>query len=783
MPRYYTCMTLRRSIAVGLLSAALSPVASAILFLDISGRGDEEAILGLASRGIIEGYADSTFRPLAPINRAEFMTILIKSRLNDHTPKDVRCFRDLDVKTPQWYAIPVCSAQELGIISGYPDGTFKPDRSVNLAEALKMAFRTFGMFPTIKNASGQWFVPYLHEARNRNILVSLLKNPTHVLTRGEMAVLIHSLVTAAEHKDNNPSTSASEAVCGNTRLEYGEQCDDGNALNGDGCSSICFLVLEPVRRAFLRIDTQATGVVNTIVQGQKRIPLLKFTAIAGRQDVILTSLTFEPTAGSLLFAKHYSLLMDRDGTGTYSSVAQSEGRTDQSTLTFDRLAGGGILIPKDLNVPFKVVADLVSTLGPVSLGIDFALGKEDFVQGQGAIDGIALTGIQQNNTCTSANCFITVNTRANQDINVVERGNLWVTEDNLRAQNHLLLGGTVTPALLRLRMRSDGEAIDVHHIRIDGVTNDVDSLLFFRLSPGQPFDPHALQPFAQATNGQCPEQPQSRFCAVLSLSTLLIQPNQEAVIIVAAKMKTDQLGAVSGHELTLSLSTATDTAGHAVDARGISSVQDLAQNNGDAAATGEVFIGTASPSANRQIIGRTNDTVMAKISSISNGGTDRENFIPSGSATIGSFTVSTSAHGNTFQGSKDVVVKTLTFQISAQNVQIDPAGYRLITKDNASSTLPCSAAGTTGTITVTCSNIDAGSVQSHINQGQRLTYQLLANVTNTHIGNGSSSLSVSLPILGTRSQTNSVIWSDQKTTFTWVDIQKTSVQSTLYQTR
>ncbi len=775
-------MQLRRSIAVGLAAALVSPLASAALFFDISGRADEEAILGLASRGIVEGYEDSTFRPLAPINRAEFIKILVESQFKGHTPKDLRCFKDLDVKTPQWYALSVCSAQELGIVNGYPDGTFKPDRSVNLAEALKMAFRTFGVIPT-PDATSAWYGPYLNEARNRGILISLLKNPTHLLTRGEMALLTFALVAAKEDEADHPSKKPAEAVCGNSVVEHGEQCDDGNTLDSDGCSSICFLVPEPVRRAFLRIDEQATGVVNTVAQGQRRIPLLKFTAIAGRQDAILTSLTLEPTAGSLLFAKHYTLLMDRDGTGTYSSVAQADGRTDQSTLTFDHLVGGGILIPKDLTVPFEIVGDLVSTLGPVSLGIDFAFGKADFVQAQGAIDGIALTGIQRNGTCASADCFITVNTNANQNINVIERGNLWVTEDSVTPQNHLLLGGTITPALLRLRMRSDGESIDVHQLRIDGVTNDIDSLLFFRLSPGQTFDPVGSQPFAQATNGQCPEQSQSRVCAVLSLSTLVIQPNQEAVIVIAAKMKTDQLGGISGHGLTLSLSTATDTSGHAVDARGISSVQDLSQNNGDAAATGEVFIGTSSPAANREILGRTDDTTMAEISSISNGATDHETFIPSGSATIGAFTISAYPHGNTFQGSKDVVLKTMTFQVSAQNVQIDPASYRLITKDNPSSTLPCSAAGTTGTITVTCSGIDAGSLQSHVNQGQWVIYQLLANVTNTQIGSGTSSLSVTLPILGTRSQTNSILWSDQTTTFTWVDIPQTSVQSTLYQTR
>lgn len=772
-------MRSKSTAALGLILGLLSPfsVAASAFLTDIGNAPEEEAIRELVTRGVVEGYDDHTFRPNAPINRAEFMKILVDSRFKDHMPRDLRCFKDLEADMPQWYARPVCAAQELGIVSGYPDGSFQPDRTVNLAEALKMALGSFGIFPDIA-PDAPWYEAYLDTARSRGILITLLKNPEHLLTRGEMTTLMYALVLEAEKSALHPTPT----VCGNGIKETPEQCDDGNVRDSDGCSSICILVSEPVRIAILQIDAQATGTVTTVAQGQKHVRLLKFNAVSGRQDSLLTSLTFSPTVGSLLYGQHYRLLMDRDGTGTFSMVVQANGTIDGSHLVFDRLGGGnGVLIPKDLSVAFALTADLVSTLGPVSLGVNFATDLEDYVVAEGATDGVALTGIETNNACISANCFIRVNTQTTTDINVIERGSLFVTEDTTTASNHILIGGSLTPPLLRLRLHAVGEAIDFHELRINGVTDNIDSLLLYRVSSGESLQ--NLTPFAQASNGQCSSQPASRVCAILGLSTLVIPANQDVSIAIAARLKTDQIGGVSGQSMTLSLSGFTDDIGLAVKARGISSNQDLSQNNGDSSAIGETIIGNSVPTPNTQITGRTFDTTLASIGAITNAGAAEGTWIPSGNSTIGTFRIDALPHTNSKNGLNDVVLKTLAFTVHARNVQLDPAGYRLASYDNPNIELPCSAIGTTGTITVTCNSIESSMIQSHIGQGQFAIFTLKANVTNMQLAPGSSSLSVELPTLGSRAQTNSVIWSDEDTTFTWVDVPVPSVSSTLFRTR
>lgn len=762
------------SLAIPLFFAG-SAVAFAATFTDASVSPYGSAITGLAERGIVEGYADGTFRPNATINRAEFLKILMEARFPGRQADDLRCFTDLDVKTPQWYARTTCSAAELGIVQGYADGTFKPDRTVQLDEALKMALLTYGINPM--RTDGPWYEAFITEARNRGILLNLLSDPAHKITRGEMAKITYTLVIDYESSHQTPGTTP---VCGNGVTEAPEQCDDGNVQDSDGCSSICILVSEPIRRAILQIDQQTSGTLTTVAQGQKGVTLLKFDAVSGRQDSMLTTVVFEPSAGSLLYGQNYKLLMDRDGDGLFETTAQASGKVEAGRLIFDAMLGGGINLPKGLTVPFVVKADLVSALGPVTIGIRFATSLPDYIEAQGTADSLALEGIETDGTCTTGNCFIIVNTSGSTDISIADRGNLFITEDSMPVRSHILLGSTTSDALLRLRLRAEGERIDLKNIRIDGVPSSVDALLLYRLTPGQILNTGTSTPFAQASTGQCTSQTSTRVCANLPLSTFVIEPNQEAVIAIVARMKSDQLGGQSGQSMTLTVSSNTGTQDRAFEAYGIASTQSLNQNDGNGTAAGEIFVGVSTPMSNAQILGKTNDTALAGIAWIMNDAVPTESFIPSGFNQIAAFKFAALPHTNGQLGYDEVVIQTLTFRVTAQNVQIDPLSFKLSAKNNPEAQMSCTAGASTGNFDVTCSGIHNGAIQSRIGQGENITYKLSANVTNGQMAQGASILNVTLPVLGTRTQTNSVQWSDQTTVFTWVDISETSVASTVY---
>ena len=89
-----------------------------------------KAVNTLASLGMLGGYPDGTFRPDAPITRAEFAAIALAFA---YDPVNASCSYT-DVNTAAWYYIYVAQATTYGWIGGYPDGTFRPNNSITRAE-------------------------------------------------------------------------------------------------------------------------------------------------------------------------------------------------------------------------------------------------------------------------------------------------------------------------------------------------------------------------------------------------------------------------------------------------------------------------------------------------------------------------------------------------------------------------------------------------------------------------------------------------------------------------
>lgn len=102
----------------------------------------EEVIESVKEEGIMTGYADGSFRPQNVINRAEALVILF--RLKGMETDDVEYVRNFsDVPRGAWFAEAVTEAVSQGWIKGYPDGTFKPDQAINNAEWATILQRAF----------------------------------------------------------------------------------------------------------------------------------------------------------------------------------------------------------------------------------------------------------------------------------------------------------------------------------------------------------------------------------------------------------------------------------------------------------------------------------------------------------------------------------------------------------------------------------------------------------------------------------------------------------------
>lgn len=107
-------------------------------FTDISGHWAENEISAIAEQGIIVGYPDKSFQPEKKITRAELSVII--SRIIEHTYTDgTKKFSD--VKSDHWAWNEISSLSKLGIINGYTDGTFRPENMITRGETAAMMNR------------------------------------------------------------------------------------------------------------------------------------------------------------------------------------------------------------------------------------------------------------------------------------------------------------------------------------------------------------------------------------------------------------------------------------------------------------------------------------------------------------------------------------------------------------------------------------------------------------------------------------------------------------------
>lgn len=102
-------------------------------------------VSSLANMGAISGYEDGTFRPNEPISRAELASMAV--RFYDAFEVEYEEGTFLDVDGDEWYADAIAAAEELGIIGGYPDGTVRPNNNITRAETCAIVNRVLERRP------------------------------------------------------------------------------------------------------------------------------------------------------------------------------------------------------------------------------------------------------------------------------------------------------------------------------------------------------------------------------------------------------------------------------------------------------------------------------------------------------------------------------------------------------------------------------------------------------------------------------------------------------------
>ena len=142
----------------------------------------EAALSAMKEEGVMQGYPDGQFRPDNVVNRAEFMKIVLSAK-GIH-PEGQGCFPDV---RDQWFAPWVCAATKRGIVSGYPDGFFRPERTISFAEAAKMLAK---VSDAPEGEISPWYKGFVDFLGSNNAIPPSISGFDHLVTRGETAAMV-----------------------------------------------------------------------------------------------------------------------------------------------------------------------------------------------------------------------------------------------------------------------------------------------------------------------------------------------------------------------------------------------------------------------------------------------------------------------------------------------------------------------------------------------------------------------------------------------------------------
>ena len=175
--------------------------------------------------GLVKGYPDNTFKPAKGITRAELVSLLVRSfglpsdRLDSYTIGNLFT----DVPESHWAAKFISYASSVGLVTGYKDSAFKPNKVLTRAEGIVIITRyaalteeaniTAAPFPDLKPEF--WANKYLIPAKNAGMLKYLEGKdlePSRQFTRAEACKVIYRVPAIQKKVDEYWDTGVVSAI-------------------------------------------------------------------------------------------------------------------------------------------------------------------------------------------------------------------------------------------------------------------------------------------------------------------------------------------------------------------------------------------------------------------------------------------------------------------------------------------------------------------------------------------------------------------------------------------
>ena len=192
------------------LQAQWEPVQDDFIFPHIPAPAPKPQLNTKDHRAYIIGYPGGEVKPNGAITRAETATIFFRM-LTDESREAVWSTENsfIDVNAGDWFNNAVSTMENSGIIKGYPDSSFKPNGKITRAEFAAIAIRFFKADETgaanFSDTVGHWAEEDVNKAHTRSLITGYPDGtfrPDQPITRAEAIAIVNRMLERAPHKDH-----------------------------------------------------------------------------------------------------------------------------------------------------------------------------------------------------------------------------------------------------------------------------------------------------------------------------------------------------------------------------------------------------------------------------------------------------------------------------------------------------------------------------------------------------------------------------------------------------
>jgi hypothetical protein len=163
---------------------------SDLAFTDINGHWAADFINALAKQGLISGFKDGSFKPDEKMTRAQYAALLVKA-FNPTTKRDATKFND--VANDYWAKDVIQQAYRGEFVSGFPNNTFRPNENVQKVQVLVSVVNGLGLSASDPNA--------LNTYDDRNAIPDYAKDEVTTATKKQIVVNYPQIKQLSPTKD------------------------------------------------------------------------------------------------------------------------------------------------------------------------------------------------------------------------------------------------------------------------------------------------------------------------------------------------------------------------------------------------------------------------------------------------------------------------------------------------------------------------------------------------------------------------------------------------------